>query len=491
MSLDRSQGPAGAAYPGEPAIAPDLPLPFQPPDEATRWLFALNRFGIRPGLDRIAAVLADLGHPEQGLPTLVVAGTNGKGSTTRALACLLQAAGHRVATYTSPHLLQVYERILIDDVPLPPGAFADYVDRMRPLADRHGASWFEVLTAMSVAIARDAGVDFLCCEAGLGGRLDATNALPARATLLTSVGLDHQAILGETRQAIAAEKLGLLKRGAPLFCAVDEDLRAQVFQAAVIAGSPCHFLDELARWEAEETAVVGGANLPTWRLTLRDRVVTGLPDPGAPVLRRNIALALLTLAQLENRAGERLLPMDPAAALRDLFLPGRFQLVLRDPDWILDTAHNHQALTEAFGAFAARPCRGRRFVLFGAMHDKDLPVGVGQALHGCGGVLGAPVALPRSRGRDDLTAMFTGWGLREAGPEMTAPTAGRFAVVDDLPAALRRLAPVLTPADAVLVTGSCFLVAEVLHHLGYAKLADCRAPKPAGPALAGWVKEGA
>ncbi len=491
MSLDRSQGPAGAAYPGEPAIAPDLPPPFQPPDEATKWLFALNRFGIRPGLDRIAAVLADLGHPEQGLPTLVVAGTNGKGSTTRVLARLLQSSGHRVATYTSPHLLQVYERILIDDHPLPPRVFAEYVDRMRPLADRHGASWFEVLTAMSVAIARDAGVDFLCCEAGLGGRLDASNALPARATLLTSVGLDHQAILGGTREAIAAEKLGLLKRGTPLFCAVDEDLRAQVFRAAVTAGSPCHFLDELARWEDEEAAGASGPGALTWRLTLRDRVMAGLPDPGAPVLRRNIALALLTLAQMEGRAGEQLLPPDPAASLRDLFLPGRFQLVLSEPDWIFDTAHNQQALAEALGSFAARPCRGRRFVLFGAMHDKELPTEVGQSLRGCGGVLGAPVALPRSRNRDELAAMFTGWGLQAAGPDSLAPPAGHFAVEDSLPAALRRLAPVLTPDDAVLVTGSCFLVAEVLHHLGYAILGETRATRPAGRALSGWLKEDA
>ena len=192
-----------------------------------------------------------------------------------------------------------------------------------------------------------------------------------------------------------------------------------------------------------------------------------------------MALAMLALARLEGRAGERLLPTDPAAALRDLFLPGRFQLVLRDPDWIFDTAHNQQALTEALGAFAARPCRGRRFVLFGAMHDKELPVGVGQALHGCGGVLGAPVALPRSRGRDELAAIFTGWGLREAGADTVAPLAGRFALADDVPAALRRLSPILTADDAVLVTGSCFLVAEVLHQLGYAKLTDTRTPKPA------------
>lgn len=477
-------GSGGAAYPGEPAIAPDLPPPFQAPDEAIGWLFALNRFGIRPGLDRINAVLADLGHPEQGLPTLVVAGTNGKGSTTRVLARLLQASGHRVATYTSPHLLQVYERILIDDHPLPPAVFADYVDRMRPLADRHGASWFEVLTAMAVAVARDAGVDFLCCEAGLGGRLDASNALPSRATLLTSVGLDHQAILGATRQAIAAEKLGLLKKGVPLFCGVAEDLRAQVFEAAVTSGSPCHFLDEVARWEDE-----AGAGGGTWQLALRDRVFAGLPDPGAPVLRRNVALALLTLARLEGSAGERLLPDDPAAALRDLFLPGRFQLVLREPDWIFDTAHNEPALAEALGTFAARPCAGRRFVLFGAMYDKELPDGVGQALRGCGGVIGTPVSLPRSRGTGELEAIFAGWGLGRRNGDEGAPAAGEFALASDVAAAVQLLAQALTPRDAVLVTGSCFLVAEALHHLGFATLDDTRTPQAAGPMLGGPGRE--
>ncbi len=473
MTLERTRGSGDGSFPGEPAIAPDLPPPFQPPDESTRWLFALNRFGIRPGLDRINGMLEDLGRPERGLPTLVVAGTNGKGSTTRALAHLLQRAGHRVATYTSPHLLHVNERILIDDRPLPPGAFADYVETMKPLAERHVASWFEVLTAIAVLVARDAAVDFLCCEAGLGGRLDASNALPARATLLTSVGLDHQAILGATREAIAAEKLGLLKRGVPLFCAVDEELRPQVFRSAVAAGSPCHFLDELARWEDEASG--------RWRLALRDRVFTGLPDPGAPVLRRNVALALMALARLEGGAGERLLPPDPAAALRDLFLPGRFQLLLREPDWILDTAHNPQALAEALGTFAARPCTGRRLVLFGAMHDKELPAEVGALLRGCG-VVGAPVSLPRARGEAELVELFGSWGLAPARGALPGP--GEHLVPASLPVALGHLAASLQPGDAVLATGSCFLVAEVLHGLGFADLGDSREPRPATAVLA-------
>ena len=219
------------SFQGEPGIGPDLAAPFTAEDEATRWLFELNRKGIRPGLVRVQGLLRDLGHPERMLTNLIIAGTNGKGSTTRILACLLQAAGLRVATYTSPHLLRVYERLQVDDRPVNPGVFAAHVTAIQESVDRHQASWFETLTAVATHIAAEAGVDVFCCETGLGGRLDATNALPAAATLLTTVDLDHQHILGETREEILAEKLGLLKRGAPFFSAV-----APEFKRAVLPG---------------------------------------------------------------------------------------------------------------------------------------------------------------------------------------------------------------------------------------------------------------
>ncbi len=461
MTDPRQPHPPEAVFPGEPGIGPQLPPPFAPPDEATRWLFSLNRFGIRPGLQRIEGLLGDLGHPEQGLRTLVVAGTNGKGSTTLILTRLLRAAGYRVGTYTSPHLLNVHERIMIDETPVDPALFAARVVAVRRLVERHEASWFESLTAVAMQILRDAAVDVVCCEVGLGGRLDATNALPAVATLLTSIGLDHQHILGETREQILAEKLGLLKADVPLYCALDDDaLREQARAAAALVGSPWYGLDACVR------AADAGA---TWSLQCAGRTFGGLPHLAEPVLERNVALALLTLTTLEDRGSLRL-PDDPAGALSDLVLPGRFQTVLTGPDVIVDTAHNAQALRIALDAFAARPCRGRRIVLLGAMQDKPAPPELGTWLRRFDAVTAAPVSLPRSRNREAWRGLFGEWGLAD----MAA-----HSIMDSVAAALEYWRQELRRDDAVLVTGSCFMVAEVLHRLGFGRLEATRRPRPA------------
>ncbi|MGD9548923.1 MAG: folylpolyglutamate synthase/dihydrofolate synthase family protein [Candidatus Krumholzibacteriia bacterium] len=477
MIQDRPGNSGAKGFPGEPGVGVDLAAPFAPRDPSLHWLFGLNRMGIRPGLERIRGLLDDLGNPERRVRTLVVAGTNGKGSTTRILARLLQAAGYRTATYTSPHLLQVTERIQVAETSVDAGEFAERARAIRPLVDRHEASWFETLTALAVRLAADHGVDWFCCETGLGGRLDASNALPAEGILLTTIGLDHQRILGETLPEIAAEKLGLLKRGVPLFCGVQEELRSQVFTAAVKAGSPCHFVDELARWE--DPRVEGGP----WDLVLRDRVIEGLPDPGGPVLRRNAALALLALAEIGKTAGLPLAPADPAAALGNLFLPGRYQLLLSRPDWILDTAHNMQALQVALGQFLARPCRGRRVLLLGSMHDKEWPGELGALVRRADAVVAAPVSLPRSRRAGELSALLEAWGLEPAPWSGPGTDLARCRVAPDLAGAVGHLAARLGPDDAVLATGSCFLVGETLHVLGYGDLADSAVVRPASEVL--------
>jgi dihydrofolate synthase/folylpolyglutamate synthase len=471
-----------ASLPGEPGVTIDGVPPFVAEDEQTRWLFSLNRFGIRPGLHRIEALLADLDHPEREVPSLVVAGTNGKGSTTHLLAALLQGAGYRVGCYTSPHLLRVYERLLIDGRPCPADRFAATLRRLRPLVERHEASWFETLTALAVLIARQERLDFLCCETGLGGRLDATNGLPALAILLTGVAEDHQHILGQTVAEIAAEKLGLLKAGVPLFASVAPSLKPQVFRAAVAAGSPCRFLDEMVRWEPAP---------PGWRLRTVRSCFEGLPEWGLPVLRQNLGLALLCLEELAAR-GRLALPPSPALALADVFLPARHQVLLHEPDWLLDTAHNTEALRLALDAYLARPCAGRRWVLFGCMREKALGPEVGARLRRCGGIVAAPVSLPRSRNRQELLGLLKEWHL--AGGTCVPPDRGETGrpcgggvdvhVAADLDEALGRLTGMLGSQDAVLVTGSCFLVAETLHRLGYRELTQTRLARPASAALA-------
>ncbi len=455
---------APGRWPGEPGVYAAAGPPYAPEDPGLRWLFDLNRFGIQPGLERIRALLEALDHPESGLRTIVVAGTNGKGSTTRLLAALLGAAGHRVGCYTSPHLLRVEERLEIGGRACDAERFAAAAGRLRPAIERLGASWFEALTAIALELCREAGVDVLCCEAGLGGRLDATNALPAVATVLTSVALDHQEILGATLPEIAAEKLGLLKRGAPLFCAVGPDLRPQVFAAAVAAGCPVYFLEEqVAIAEREDT----------WDLVTRRGVTPGLPRPATPWLRRNAALALLCLEELAA-AGIVAGPPSPGAVLAGAFLPGRFQRLLARPDWLLDSAHNVEALSAALTAFLERPCRGRRAVLFGSLRDKQLDAPVGDLLRRCDRVVAAPLRLPRSRSREELATLLGGWDVGGvAGPETAADCGEAIALLATAAA-----------DDAVLVTGSGFLVAEVLHRLGYRDLEQTRAARPAGDVLA-------
>jgi dihydrofolate synthase/folylpolyglutamate synthase len=444
---------------GEPGVQTAGLLPFIPDNPDLDWLFRLNLFGIQPGLERIEALLAELGHPERALRTIVVAGTNGKGSAARLLAALLGAAGHRVACYTSPHLLRVYERLELDGEPCDPARFAAAAARLRPAIERHGASWFEALTAIALDLCREADCELLCCEAGVGGRLDASNALPAVATLLTSVAMDHEQLLGDTLARIAAEKLGLLKPGAPLFCAVPEALRAQVFAAGVEVGSPVHFLDEQAMIAPRDAA-------GRWDLITRRGVTSDLPPLAAPWLRRNAALALLCVEDLAARGLARA-PVAPAAALAGAFLPGRQQHVLTAPDWIFDTAHNGEALHAALDTFLARPVEGRRLVLFGSMREKSLDAGVGERLRRCAHVVAAPVALPRTRTAVELAELLRGWGF--AAPE----------VAPDLGAALARLGRLTAAADAVLVTGSCFTVAEVLWRLGFDDLRETRVPRPA------------
>jgi dihydrofolate synthase/folylpolyglutamate synthase len=282
-----------------------------PSGSATAWLEGLSPWPKDFGLDRMHALLERLGHPQRAFPAVHVVGTNGKSSTTAMTAELLRAEGLRVGRYLSPHIRGWHERLGIDAETLERA-----LDRVRPAATETGATQFEVLTAAALTQFAADEVDAAVVEAGLGGRLDATNVLDARVVVLTNVALEHTEWLGETREAIAAEKLAVVRPGATVV---------------------------LGEREWEQLAVANGAEL--------------VLAPGAS----NLALA--------RTAAEQFLgyPVDPEPA-EDVRLPGRLEHVAVDPEEIWDGAHNLHGL----GYLLPRLPRGDYVVLASILGDKDV-----------------------------------------------------------------------------------------------------------------------
>ena len=201
-------------------------------------------------------------------------------------------------------------------------------------------------------------------------------------------------------------------------------------------------------------------------------------------MRRNVALALLTLTELEQLKDQRLVPENLSAALGNLFLPGRYQRLLRNPDFIFDTAHNEQALSGALAHFCRREISGRRIVFFGCMHNKELEKLPGKIVQGFDLILAAPVSIPRSRNAEELQTLLRAWDIETQPLAEGWPDAPAGLVAPDMQAGLDWLARNLKKEDRVLVTGSCFMVAEVLHKLGFENLEMTREEVEAGPVLA-------
>ena len=421
-------------------------------------LFALPRFAdagaaaYRPGLDRMHALLAAMGNPERAAPSVHVAGTNGKGSTSSMAASIAQAAGLRVGLHTSPHLLSVEERMRVDGDPAPAAWLADAAARHAALFERVGASFFEATTALTFLYFAESRVDLAVVEVGLGGRLDATNVLAPVVSLVTSVGLDHTDLLGDTLAAIAREKAGIAKAGVPLVYSLPRS------SGAVEAAD--------ARAAIEATARAAGASVEAVRETCRVGVVSAVPlqiELATPVADYGrVAVGLPGAHQAWNaalavRAAEIAVPgLTPEAVRVGLAevavrsgLRGRGESVA--PGIVLDVAHNDDGWRVAIAA--ARPERpARLFALVGMMADKDATA-LARRLAGVGAVA-LPVGLPGARAlsRDALAH-----ALRQAGVETVD--------VDSVAGALAVFEARRQPGDRLLATGSHGTVAAVAEAL--------------------------
>ena len=331
-----------------------------------------RRFGMRPGLDAMRAVLAELGNPQDALKCVHVAGTNGKGATCAILDAVLRAAGYRVGRYTSPHLVSVNERFFLDGAPVSDAALAAVEPRVLDAVARveraRGVevTFFETLTAMAFLLFAEAKPDVVVLETGLGGRLDATNVVASPlVSVITRIGLDHCDWLGATHVAIAEEKAGIVKPGRPVVCgAMPLAAREAVARSASLNG--CSFV------AADEAVCLERLDPLTLTTAHRRLQPVAFALPGA-FQAENAATALAALDVLDRDCGLAVPDHAVVAGLERVVWPGRCQRVVCDGVTIyVDGAHNPDGAVALRDALKHLGVVGPVGLVAGYCGDKDV-----------------------------------------------------------------------------------------------------------------------
>ena len=318
-------------------------------------------------LERVRMVAARLGLLSPGCPVAIVGGTNGMGSTASALAALLRACGRHVGLFTSPHLVHYHERIHLDGVAAGDEALIAAFERIEAARADITLTFFEYNTLAALEVFRRAAVDAMVLEVGLGGRLDATNILDADVAVLCSVGIDHRDWLGDTLEQIGAEKAGIFRPRQRVVLGSPE-MPESVWQR--LASLHCEVWVAQRDFSWQLGAGQGYAFEP-WAYRSRLCVLPELPAPALPgrIQYANAASALTALQLLEVSGACEAARV--AQALRELRLPGRFQIVPGEVEWIFDVAHNEPAAQVLSEALRARPAAGRTLAVVGMLADKD------------------------------------------------------------------------------------------------------------------------
>jgi len=395
--------------------------------DSVQFLYALGNEikSAKLGLERIRAVLEELGNPERAFRVVHVAGTNGKGSTCAMIEAGLRTAGIRTGLFTSPHLIEPTERIQIGGLPVSQPDFERAFNVVHETAetldlDCH-PTYFETVTAMAFWLFREKQVETAVVEVGLGGRLDSTNVVQPALTVITPVDFDHEAYLGHTIEAIAGEKAGILKPGVPAVFARQRPDAAAVLEARA------------AELHVPVTHA-GDFEIRDLHLDARGSRFSGIVCPLAG--EHQVDNAVTAAAAL------RALGVSPAG-IAEARWPGRIEHVSPNPDIILDGAHN-PAGARALARYLERFYRGRKiWMIYGAMRDK--------AIDEVAGVL-FPVATELV-----LTAPETSRALR---PDALAEFAGRGHIEPNVAASIRYARASAAEDDVIVITGSLFVVGE-------------------------------
>jgi dihydrofolate synthase / folylpolyglutamate synthase len=325
------------------------------------YLYGLQFFGIKLGLENIRELLSRVGDPQDHLRIIHIAGTNGKGSTAATLAAAFHVAGISAGLYTSPHLHDFSERIRVDTQQIDCDEIVALITELRPHAEALQATFFEVTTAMALLSFYRHGVDWAILETGMGGRLDATNAVIPDLCLLTPIGLDHTSYLGDNLADIAAEKAGILKVGVPVICAKQSPEAQSVIAEKAFANS-AHLMTEGQNYSFE-------AADRSFTLTMESCVLKNVK----PILQgshqhQNLALAAAALHYLKQSEQIQIEPDDIRQGLERVCWPGRLEL-LADRIF-LDGAHN-AAGAESLAAYLQQENLTGLHMVIGCKEDKQ------------------------------------------------------------------------------------------------------------------------
>jgi dihydrofolate synthase / folylpolyglutamate synthase len=428
-------------------------------------------------LDHMRALLAALGHPEQGFPSVLVAGTNGKGSTAATLAAILQASGLKTGLYTSPHLIRINERIRLNSEAISDQDFEKLHDRVDQAASRlvdegrlpWHPSFFEMLTAMAFEYFSGKNPDIVVLEVGMGGRLDATNVVNPRLSIITDISLDHQKFLGETIAEIAREKAGIIRKGGvvvtlPQMPEANDVIGNSILDLGARAVNAVPFVPPVSPGSASTLSGDGETIAARNRYPLDvmgRQIQVDSPLSGRHQLR-NVALAIAAAEELHNQGITQITHHTIEQGIRETRWAGRFQRVAAtnaSPEYILDVAHNPAgawALRATLSSALEQSSRENEITLiFGVMRDKAMREMTEILFPIARRVIVTQSNNPRSATPNEIRAAAER-SLAETEIEWT----------EDVASALKRARELTGIGGVVVVTGSIYVVGEAMQTLG-------------------------
>ena len=425
--------------------------------EAIEYLYAatpvfqqVGTTAYKPGLETTHTLDTHYGHPHRCYRTIHVGGTNGKGSTSHTIAAVLQASGYRVGLFTSPHLLDFRERIRVNGEMVSEDFVCRFVEDAKPLIEERSPSFFEITTLMAFDYFRQAQVDFAVIEVGLGGRLDCTNIISPIASVITSISKDHTQLLGDTLEAIAREKAGIIKPHTPVIIGRGEspEVREVFVKKAAEEEAPIIFAEEAVHIKAQIP------EFPGQSFTLEGK--EALPyyfGLGGLAQRDNFRAIYATIQEL-RRQGIAISEEAFRDGLRNVVsltgLRGRWEVLSQHPTIICDTAHNEDGVRYIVDQL--RSLQRPLHIIFGMVNDKDIR-GVLQRLPKEARYYFTAASVPRALAPEDLQALAEQYGLQGA----TYPNVHEALIAAQKAANL--------DTDVLFVGGSNFLISDLLADL--------------------------